>query len=89
MPVIDNLVETWEQVSRLCGGTGSLLFWRERLDGVETERWTSSSNVLDYIEADFPFEDAGFLRGPEPGEGQEGDEERGRVEVVTEWKKFL
>lgn len=83
MPVIDNLVKAREQVTRLCGGTGILLFWRKRLDGVEAERGASSSNVLDKIETDFPLEDAGFLRGTEPGEGQEGDEEGGRVEVVT------
>lgn len=76
-------METRDQVSRLCGGFQALLFWRERLDGVETKRWTSSSDVLDKIEADFPFENAGFLRGAEPGEGQEGDEERDRIEVVA------
>lgn len=82
MSIINDFVKPREQISRLRGEAGILL-WNKGLDGVETERWTSSRNVLDEIETDFPFKDADLLGGAEPGEGQEGDEEGDRIEVVA------
>lgn len=82
MSIVNDLVKPREQVSGLCG-EARILLWNKGLDGVKTKRWASSSDVLDEIEADFPFENAGLLRVTEPGEGQEGDEEGDRVEVVA------
>lgn len=75
MAIVENLVKPREQILWLCHRIPRAVPWNEGPEGVETERRTSSGDVLDEIEADFPFKNASFLGGGEPREGKEGNEE--------------